>query len=62
MAVNPDPPSTAVGSVLTKLRILDDGVDFASIDAATVRNGIRYRTMGSDVFGLMFTAGDATGK
>lgn len=62
LAVNPDLPSTEVGSILTDLHVLDDGVDLTKIDESTVRNGIRYHVQGSKELGLMFSAGDANDK
>ncbi|AIQ59663.1 hypothetical protein [Paenibacillus borealis] len=62
LAVNPDIESTEVGSIITDLKVLEDGVDLAKIDESTVRNGIRYHVQGSNELGLMFSAGDANDK
>lgn len=62
LATNPDLPSKAVGNVLDDLGILNEGVDWTTVNESTELNGIRYRITGSDAIGIMFSASDANDK
>ncbi|RAI85658.1 hypothetical protein DET54_12113 [Paenibacillus pabuli] len=62
LATNPDLPSKAVGSVLDDLGILNEGVDWTTVNESTELNGIRYSITGSDAIGIMFSASDANDK
>ncbi|WP_053061598.1 hypothetical protein [Paenibacillus sp. VT-400] len=59
---NPDIPTSAVGDIMKYLGVIDEGVDWTTIDESTEVNGVRYTLTGSDVLGIMFSASDANDK
>ncbi|GAV11934.1 hypothetical protein [Paenibacillus sp. NAIST15-1] len=59
---NPEISTEDRGKILKELGLLDEGVDFTTIDNNTVRNGIKYRVKGSEEIGIMFSAGDVNDK
>ncbi|PZT54114.1 hypothetical protein [Paenibacillus silvae] len=62
LSVNPDVPASSVANILSDMHILDEGVDWATVDESTEVNGIRYNVMGSETIGIMFSASDANDK
>ncbi|WP_339234568.1 hypothetical protein MKX40_17765 [Paenibacillus sp. FSL R5-0517] len=62
LGTNPDIPTSAVGDIMKDLGVIDEGVDWTTIDESTEVNGVRYTLTGSDVLGIMFSASDANDK
>ncbi|MEK4368048.1 MULTISPECIES: hypothetical protein [Paenibacillus] len=62
LATNADIPTSAVGDIMKNLGVIDEGVDWTTIDESTEVNGVRYTLTGSDVLGIMFSASDANDK
>ncbi|MEN1985976.1 hypothetical protein [Paenibacillus hubeiensis] len=58
LATNPDLPTSAVGDIMKDLGVIDEGVDWTTIDESTEVNNVRYTLRGSDVLGIMFSASD----
>ncbi|NMM52052.1 hypothetical protein [Paenibacillus aquistagni] len=61
-ATNPELSTEDRGEVLKELGLFDENVDVYNLDKNTVRNGIKYRIQGSEVIGIMFSAGDVNDK
>ncbi|QLG39960.1 MULTISPECIES: hypothetical protein [unclassified Paenibacillus] len=62
LSVNPDVPASSVANILSDMHILDEGVDWSTVDESTEVNGIRYTVLGSETIGIMFSASDANDK
>lgn len=62
LATNADIPTSAVGDIMKDLGVIDEGVDWTTIDESTEVNGVRYTLTGSDVLGIMFSSSDANDK
>ncbi|WP_340398566.1 hypothetical protein [Paenibacillus sp. FSL H8-0079] len=62
LSVNPDLPASSVANVLSDMNILDEGVDWSTVDESTEIDGIRYSVLGSETIGIMFSASDAKDK
>lgn len=61
-AANPELLAEERGKVIDDLGLMGDGVDFADLDLALVKNGRKYRVMSSEMIGMMFTIGDPNEK
>ncbi|MFD1955994.1 hypothetical protein ACFSL6_17905 [Paenibacillus thailandensis] len=61
-STNPTLTADERGDVLGDLGLLDENMNINDLDKSTIRNGIKYHIMGSDVIGIMFSAGDANEK
>ncbi|WP_339166080.1 hypothetical protein MKX75_16790 [Paenibacillus sp. FSL R5-0341] len=62
LSVNPDLPASSVANVLSDMNILDEGVDWSTVDESTEIDGIRYSVLGSETIGIMFSASDVNDK